>query len=228
MIDREVMPRLRRIAGNPEVLRSRVLRTWGLGESQVAELLDDLFASTNPTVGFLLKDMEVQVRISARAADHQAADRLIEPVAREIRARLGEAVFGADDDTVELLVIEQLSARGWTVSTVEQATLGQVGARLAVAPGADAVYGGTVIVGSRRGHAAVPSTEVVLSVGEIGADESTDRRTTRPVEMSVQTPVARTQRTFRFGGDDERVRSFAVIAALHLLRTGLDSPLGES
>ena len=53
MLDGEVLPRLRRRSGGG-VLRSRLLRTWGLGESDVAERLDDLFASANPSVAFLI------------------------------------------------------------------------------------------------------------------------------------------------------------------------------
>jgi nicotinamide-nucleotide amidase len=225
MLEQEVIPRLRRLAGDSTVLRSRVLRTWGMGESRIADQLDDLFASTNPSVAFLISDMEVKVRISAKAEDRKEADALIAPIEAEVRARLGAAVFAADDETVESILIDRLTRLSWTVATVEAATLGQVGARLAAADHEDRVFAGSTIVGSGRHEfhkGQVPRGEVILVVGPIGLDVDPGRRTTRQVEMTVSTPLGDTSRVFDFGGDDERVRSFATIAGLHLLRLALD------
>jgi nicotinamide-nucleotide amidase len=221
MIEAEVMPRLRRLTGEPAVLRSRVLRTWGMGESQVAEVLDDLFTSAaNPSVAYLISDMEVKVRITAKAVDLESAEALITPTEREIRSRLGEAVFAVDDQTIEGLIVAELAERGWALATVEQATLGQVGARVAAVPGATGVFAGTMLPGSSE--AAAPRGDVVLAVGPIGADQKEGRRTTRPVEMTVSTPEQVVRRVFDLGGDDERVRTFATIAGLHLIRIALE------
>ncbi|MGA7270542.1 MAG: hypothetical protein WB239_05655, partial [Acidimicrobiia bacterium] len=215
----EVLPRLRRLSGSPAVLLSRVLRTWGLGESQVAERLDDLFTATTPSVAFLISDMEVQVRISAKAPDRETARDLIEPVERQVRERLGGAVFGSDSDRVEDLILGGLSARAWTVATVEHATLGQVGARLATTLGE--AFRGSIIPPSGEAEPSPPPADVILHVGEIGTDPA-ERRTTRAVDMDVRTPVRSIERTFRFGGDDERLRSFAVIAGLHMIRQAIE------
>jgi nicotinamide-nucleotide amidase len=215
MLASEVMPRLRRLAGEAAILRSRLLRAWGVGESRIAEALDDLFESANPSIAFLISDMEVKIRISAKAADTAAADRLLAPMETEIRARLGDAVFGSDDETVEKIVVQGLTAQGWTVATVEAATLGQVAARIALT-GED-VFAGAVVA---SGHP--PPADVLLTVGTIGPDLDPGPRTTRPVEMKVTTPIGATTRVFDFGGDDERVRSFATIAGLHLIRIALE------
>ena len=216
MLDGEVIPRLRRIPRETSILRSRLLRTWGIGESRIAEALDDLFESANPSVAFLISDMEVKIRISAKAADAASASELIAPVEYKIRDRLGEAVFGADDETVENIVVERLAAREWTVATREEATLGQVGSRIAIA-GAE-IFAGAVI-----GFARPPRADVTLTVGPIGPDLDEGPRTTRRVEMEVTTPAGATTRVFDFGGDDERVRSFATIAALHVIRLAVEA-----
>ena len=216
MLEGEVIPRLRNLAGDDSVLRSRVLRAWGLGESRIAELLDDLFQSANPSVAFLISDMEVKIRISAKAKDLASAQSLIDPVEEEIRARLGEVVFAADDETVENIVVARLAAQGWTVATREEATLGQVGSRIAVS-GAELFAG--AVIGSGR----PPPADVMLTVGPIGPDLDEGPRTTRRVEMEVTTPAGGTTRVFDFGGDDERVRSFATIAALHVIRLALET-----
>jgi nicotinamide-nucleotide amidase len=215
MLDGEVLPRLRVISGGSGVLRNRLLRTWGLGESEVSGRLDDLFASTNPSVAFLIKDSEVQVRISAKATDLEGADRLIAPFEEETRNRLGGAVFGVDDEIVESLILDGLAAHGWTVGTVEEATLGQVGARIAGVGRSRHLFAGTVIVGLRPSKPIPPLADVVLSVGA-APEKSTG--TTRPVEMTVTTPEQAMTRVFEFGGDDERLRSFATIAGLHMIR----------
>jgi len=227
MLEKEVIPRLRRLAGDSTVLRSRVLRTWGMGESRIADQLDDLFASTNPSVAFLISDMEVKVRITAKAADERAAEALIAPIENEVRDRLGDAVFAVDAATVESILLDRLIARGWTVATIEGATLGQVGARLAAADDTRLVFAGSIIVG-REAEVGRPEAEVTLVVGPIGPDPDPGRRTTRQVEMTVTTPDGETDRVFDFGGDDERVRSFAIIAGLHLIRLALDHPTESS
>jgi nicotinamide-nucleotide amidase len=211
MLDGEVMPRLRRLAGEATMLRSRLLRTWGLGESRVAETLHDLFDSANPSVAFLISDMEVKIRISAKAEDLAGANALIAPVENEIRDRLGDVVFGVDEEIVEMIVVSSLRDRGWTIATSEIATLGQVGARIALA-------GEDVFLGSTIGAGQPPPADVILTVGPIGPDLDSGARTTRQVEMKVVTPAGETTRVFDFGGDDERVRSFATIAGLHLTR----------
>ena len=89
MLDDEVMPRLRAAAGEQAVLRSRLLQTVGLGESQVAELLGDLNDSANPTVAYMLTDNRTRVRISAKAPTVAAADAMIDEMASAVAARLG-------------------------------------------------------------------------------------------------------------------------------------------
>jgi nicotinamide-nucleotide amidase len=77
MLDSGVLPRLHQSSGSSATLHSRLLHTWGLGESEVADRLDDLFATVNPSVAFLIRDMEVRVRISAKAGDQETARLLI-------------------------------------------------------------------------------------------------------------------------------------------------------
>ena len=125
-------------------------------------------------------------------------------------------MFGADDVTVERIVVEHLAARGWTVATREEATLGQVGARIAI-------IGERVFKGSAIGAGQPPAADVMLMVGPVGPDLDSGPRTTRQVQMEVITPAGVTTRLFDFGGDDERVRTFATIAGLHLVRVALEA-----
>jgi len=241
MIEDQVLPRLRRESGEPTVLVSRVLKTWGSGESQVAENLDDLFGSTNPSVAFLIDGMEVQVRITAKAENAELAGALIGPLETEVRSRLGTTVFGQGQETVESILIGLLSKRGWKLGSAEGVTLGRVGARLAAAPGGAAVFrgalaipadtadgplqldGGSVsaesAVAMADGAASLHAAEVAVSVTH--AEPHDEGGPARTVFVAVRTPDDTRARSFRLLGEGERFRSFATTAALHSARQAL-------
>jgi nicotinamide-nucleotide amidase len=128
------LPYLRERYGIRGEIRLRVLKCVGLGESRIGERLADFMEkSTNPTVGTLAHLGQVDVRIAARGADAEEANRLIEPVEAEIRARLGDAVFGADTDTLEAEIGRRLATLGTKVALVEVGTAGAATERLAAA-----------------------------------------------------------------------------------------------
>jgi len=81
------------------VLRSRLLQTVGLGESQVAELLGDLNDPTNPSLAYMLTDNQTRVRTSAKASTDASAAALIDEMEAAVVARLGpHTVPGPVDD----------------------------------------------------------------------------------------------------------------------------------
>jgi nicotinamide-nucleotide amidase len=111
-----------------------VLKCVGLGESRIGERLADFMETgANPTVGTLAHLGQVDVRIAAKAADAEEAERLIAPVEAEIRKRLGDAVFGADADTLEAEIGRRLAAMGTRIALVEVGTAGAATERLAAA-----------------------------------------------------------------------------------------------
>ena len=111
MIGGTVLPELRELAGG-DVIASRILRVAGMGESTVAERLADLFASsTNPTIAYLASMGEVKVRLTAKGPSQAAAEALAEPLVAEVRARLGDVVFSADDESLEEAVLRLLGVQ---------------------------------------------------------------------------------------------------------------------
>jgi nicotinamide-nucleotide amidase len=128
------LPYLRERYGIRGEIRLRVLKCVGLGESRIGERLADFMETgANPTVGTLAHLGQVDVRIAAKAADADEASRLIAPVETEIRARLGEAVFGADADTLEAEIGRRLLGIGAKLALVEVGTAGAATERLAAA-----------------------------------------------------------------------------------------------
>ncbi len=225
LLEEEVMPRLREAAGRPTAITSRVLHTWGYGESQIAEVLDDLYQSTNPSIAFLITDMEVKVRITAKAETNAAAEALIAPVEAEVRRRLGDLVFATDAETTLDVIQDVLAGRGWTVGVCEVATAGQVGARLAAGI-PEALAGATTLTGNPGGAfelAARARSEFAADAGVgIAAAEVVDDagQAASLITFAVSTPDESRERQMRFFGTGERAVSYAAGAALHLLRLG--------
>lgn len=252
LVQHEVLPRLRAAAGVDQVVLSRLLRSWGRSESQVAELLDDLYhGSSNPSIAFLASAAEIKVRITAKAPTEAEATRLIAPYEKTIRERLGASVFGVDDETIERVILGLLEERQWTMATAESATAGLIAARVTSIPGASKVFRGGVVAYATdlkaslldvpqeildegvvseatalfmaEGAAARLQADVVVAVtGSAGPDPQ--ERAAGTMVIAVHTPEGSRARVMRLPGDRERVRTYAATAALHLVRLAL---LGE-
>jgi nicotinamide-nucleotide amidase len=127
------------------VFASRLLRFWGVAESSLAEQVADLLALENPTVAPYAGAGEVKLRLTARAADADAAAALLAPVEAELRARTGPLCFGSGDDSLASVVLQRLRQRGETLAVAESCTGGGLGAALTAVPGASDVFLGGVI-----------------------------------------------------------------------------------
>lgn len=126
-------------------LRWRTLKLLGIGESAVEEKLGELVRSTTPTVATYAKNDGVHVRVADKAAGPAEADRRIAEMEREIRARLGEYVWGADDDTLPGVVGLRLEARGWRLAVAESLSAGDIARSLADAPDAARWFAGAIV-----------------------------------------------------------------------------------
>lgn len=121
-MEHSVLPYLRKRLGIDEVIVSRVLKLFGIGESQVDERIKELIqGGVNPTIGLLAHTQigEIHIRLTAKAADAASALRLMNPVEGEVRSRLEGFIFGADEDTFEGMVSSLLRKSGLTLAIVE-------------------------------------------------------------------------------------------------------------
>lgn len=253
-----VIPDLRRRSGADAVIRSRTLRTWGQSESGLAEVLAERITELdeigNPTLAFLASGIEgLKVRITAKAADHDDAAAILAAEEASLRAMLGEIVFGADDDTIDSVVVDLLRERGLTVGVAESLTGGLVGARLTSHAGASDVVQGSIVsyasevkfslLGVPEGPVVSEAAARAMAEGArraLGADvgiavtgvAGPDTQDDQPVgtvflavAMADGTEVVGT----RLPGDRHRVREFATISLLDLLRRRLvrSSPAGS-
>jgi nicotinamide-nucleotide amidase len=145
LVDNHVVPYLRAKTGNVGTIRSLVLRVAGVGESLVEDRIKDLMMDANPTVAPYAKVGEVHLRVTARADTAEEADRLIAARASLVRERLGDAIYGENDDPIEKAVVALLARKGLTVATAESCTGGLVAQRITDISGSSAVFPGGVV-----------------------------------------------------------------------------------
>lgn len=154
-----------------ERIYSRFLKFRGIGESALAEKVAHLFALTNPTVAPYAGLGEVRLRIATKAPSLQAALRVIEPVATEIKEIAGLDYFGADDDTLPAVVGKLLRRQKQTLSVAESCTGGGLGEIITqVAGSSDYFWGGVISYDNRVKVALLDVNERDLNnVGAVSA-----------------------------------------------------------
>lgn len=138
MMKRWVLPALAQVTG--AVIKSRIVRVVGLGESDVARrvraTIEGLEGAEGATIAILASAGEVKLRITAKAPDEARALSQIAPVEQELRTTLGRAVVGADDEVIEVVIGEAMRQRGLTLAVAESFTGGMVASTLIGAAGA--------------------------------------------------------------------------------------------
>lgn len=140
----EAVPRLRPLLGG-FVIASRTLRTIGIGESAVEELLGDLTHSNNPTAATYAKNDGVHVVLTVKARDEATVARDLDAFEAQVRPLLGDVVYGTDADTIEMVVYRLLTERGLSIASMESCTSGLIANALADQPGSSGVFRGGIV-----------------------------------------------------------------------------------
>lgn len=140
MFEEKVYPYLRK--KQPETIFSQMVKICSIGESQVADEIQDLIETqTNPTIAPYAKTGEVHLRITAKGGSQKECEELIRPVVRELERRFGKNVFAETENmTLEEAVTVLLWNRNLTLSTAESCTGGAIAARIVNVPGASDVF----------------------------------------------------------------------------------------
>lgn len=150
LMENVVLPYLQDRFGLQGVIKSRALRTCGIGESTIDSKIGDLMHLANPTVGTAAHPGQTDIRITAKADSQEEADALIAPVEQELRTRLGDYVFGVDQQTLADVVTELLAHKELRLALAETVTRGELAQRVSsAAKGAETFAGGLVSLNAR-------------------------------------------------------------------------------
>ncbi len=165
-----VLPYLRTQAGNRGIIRRRVLRTIGIGESTIDDRLHDFMNGANPTVGLAAHTAQCDVRITARAEDAQTAEQMIDTLERSIRERIGEYVYSTTpEEPFEAVVARALENHGATVAILESNTRGRLATRLTAVGVTLAAQG---VIGQETDDAHGIPVAVSLAISEAGEGDA--------------------------------------------------------
>jgi nicotinamide-nucleotide amidase len=256
MLQRAVIPDLQQRAGAVATIRSRTLRTWGLAESALAELisprLEALDQVGNPTIAFLASGMEgIKVRITAKGPDEASVQALLDAEEAQLRRLLGTVVFGVDDEGMEAAVARLLVAQDLTLALAESMTGGLVAARLTAVPGASEWFRGSIVSYASEtkfdllgvspgpvvsasaaremaeGAARVLGSDVGLAVTGVAGPTEQDGQPVGTIWMGLAIDGTVEATDIRLPGDRERIRQFATISLLDLLRRRLLARAGS-
>jgi nicotinamide-nucleotide amidase len=233
------------------VVRTWGMTESALGERLAPRIaaLDD--AGGNPSIALLASGIEgIKVRITAKATDAAAAAAMLQAEEAQVRTLLGEIVFGVDDETMESAVAAALGVRSWSLGLAESLTGGLVSARLVNVPGASTWFRGGVVayasevkfslLGVPSGPVVSEEAALAMASGarrQLGADvglaltgvagpEEQDGEPPGTVVVGIALPDAQPEAVrLRLPGDRDRVRQYATISALDLLRRRLSAPV---
>jgi competence/damage-inducible protein CinA-like protein len=116
LLHASVIPYLQKRFDLREIIKVRLVHTSGIGEGAIDEKIGDLEMLTNPTVGLAAHNGVVDIRIAAKAETETEASQMIAKVESDLRERLGEVIFGADEDTLEDVTLAAVKKQGWKLT----------------------------------------------------------------------------------------------------------------
>ena len=250
MVEGTVLPDLQRRAGVQAVIRSRTLRTWGMSESGLAEVLTDRFEELDrmghATIAFLASGIEgLKVRVTSKAPTEDEADAILAQEVDLLREILGDVVFSDDDESMEVVVLDLLREHGLTLGCAESVTGGLIASRLTDVPGASDVFRGAVVsyasdvkydvlgvpvgpvvsddaaMAMAEGACRVLGCDVAVAVTGVAGPESQEGVPVGTVFLGLCIDGESEATMIRLPGDRARVRQFATISVLDWLRRRL-------
>jgi len=166
-----ILPRLRQ-SPTGEIIVSRTLKTFGLTEAEVGEMVSPLLAASNPTLGIYAKTDGIYLRLAAKAQSQKQAEAMIAPGEARLRSILSEYIWGTDSDTLEAVVGHMLAEKGLSLAVMEGYTGGLLAATITDTPGASAYFKGGLIAGSEAAQIAYGVDAGVIADCGAGSKEA--------------------------------------------------------
>jgi competence/damage-inducible protein CinA-like protein len=209
ILHESVIPYLQERFQLDEIIKVRILHCAGLGEGMIDEKIADLETLNNPTVGLAAHTGVVDIRIAARAKNEAEADRMIAEIEQQSRERLGDVIFGADEDQLEDAALDAVARRGWTLVAVESGLDGGLARKI---PRTLSLPGLTAesLLAALRAARADSNADAALGL--------TIDREARAAEIALITPKGEKTHHITYGGPPRSLPRWSVNLALDWLR----------
>lgn len=138
MFEEKVKPYLR--YNSKDVIISKNVRVFGIGESTLEPMISKIVSQINPTVALYAKDGEVLIRVTAKSINEDEANRLIDKTIIKLYEKLGNLIYGVDKDSLQQVLVEELLKQNKTIATAESCTGGMLASILTQIPGVSSVF----------------------------------------------------------------------------------------
>jgi len=192
-----------------EIIKIRVLHCSGLGEGMIDEKIADFEMLSNPTVGLAAHTGVVDIRIAAKAKDEAGADGMIADIEHQIKERLGDVVFGADEERLEDVVLNTVAKRGWSLVGVESGLDGLLARKVPHTVSLSDLSAESLLAALRAARAD-SNADAALGVAMYLEE--------RAAEMALITPRGEKTHRITYGGPPRSLARWSVNLALDWLR----------
>jgi competence/damage-inducible protein CinA-like protein len=212
ILHESIIPYLQKRFDLNEIIKIRILHCAGLGEGMIDEKIADLEILNNPTVGLAAHTGVVDIRIAAKAKSEAKADQMISDIEAQIRERLGDAIFGADEDRLADVVLTEVAKRGWTLVGVESGLDGLLARKIphTVSISDPMTRSTDSLMAALRAARADSNADAALGVAMYLED--------RAAEMALITPKGEKTHRITYGGPPRSLARWSVNLALDWLR----------
>ncbi len=218
LFEKSVAPYLQKHFDLNDVIKVRLLHAVGMSEAAIDEQVGEFELLSNPSVGLAAHSGIIDIRITAKAKSETEANRMIAEIETQARARLGEVIFGADDETLEQAAFGAAASGGWNVAVLESALGGELTRRLAGESlsnlfGVEAaeIESGALKESTQKVREKF-SAKVALGVALFPSE------TEQVIELCLLTPKGETTRRLTYAGPPKYAPRWASSNALNLLR----------
>jgi competence/damage-inducible protein CinA-like protein len=209
ILHESIIPYLQKRFQLNEIIKIRVLHCAGLGEGMIDEKIDDFEKLSNPTVGLAAHTGVVDIRIAAKAKSESEADAMIADIERQLRERLGDAIFGADEDKLEDAALTAVAKRGWTLIGVESGLDGGLARKIPHTISLADLSPDSLLAALRAARAD-SNADAALGVAMYLQE--------RAAEMALITPSGEKTHRITYGGPPRSLARWSVNVALDWLR----------
>jgi competence/damage-inducible protein CinA-like protein len=218
ILHESIIPYLQKRFQLDEIIKIRVLHCSGLGEGMIDEKIADLEMLSNPTVGLAAHTGVVDIRIAAKAKTEAEADQRIEEIENQVRERLGDVVFGVDEDRLENVVLNAVAKRGWTLVGVESGLDGLLARKVPRTVSLSDLTPEALLAAVRAARADA-NADAALGVAMYLEE--------RAASIALITPKGEKTHHITYGGPPRSLARWSVNLALDWLRRRAMDPEGE-